>query len=251
MTKRRKNTPDIADNVQTAKRERRGCTWQVGFIGIVLCLIVGMPSYLTDRQNKTATAAAVVGTSSSLNATRAINSANTKVAANATATIIALTPSDTSQPTNTPTITLTPQPTRTPRATNTPRPVTATPAASPTVTTDQLIAAFESALDEFDLHDVQIADGRPNGGNLVVLISYRTRETTKNGLALEAGNVYMKTALVLLKSDIDEVGLIIVNQAGGALAIGAAEREEIIEFSTGRMTFGEFAELATLSFLGE
>ena len=198
----------------------------------------------------------IIPTTEEMNVTRTLE-ASTQVAANATegvvqqmtadaqATIIALTP-----PTATATITDTPIPTATATITNTPLP-TNTLAPTATLTPKPFIASeYQRMLADGlfiaaggrNIESIQVADGRPNGGERGVIIAYLTTETDEVGYVDEWFDIFSAVAATIRADnlDVDSVTLIAgtpTGQTAGAITVSVGD---LLAYHQGELSRSEF-----------
>jgi len=176
------------------------------------------------------------------------------VSAAHTNTVIALTPpteTNTSAPSGTPTVTQTSAPTAT--ITDTPKPsATFTPSNTPFPTETPVFNEQEAAQQIIDglsivaggrnIETVQVADGRPNGGERVVIVSYLTTESTEVGYVDEWIDIFEGVAASIRANDldVDSVSLVAGTATGQAAGILVTSIEDLIAFTQGEITRGEF-----------
>jgi hypothetical protein len=194
----------------------------------------------------------------------ATQTATSTATASATVTLTAtLAPTTTHTPslTNTPTSTPTKKrptviPTNTKReapATNTPRnwtAITQTPQSAGTAVSDFVIyeEQIKLALSVFaskrDIVSVKVVDGRPNGGERVISVTYRTIEDDLEARAKELLDIYVVIGASLQASeqDVDAVTLTLSDQKDNTIAVSRASKEDLVGYHDGTISMQELID---------
>jgi hypothetical protein len=154
--------------------------------------------------------------------------------------IVAIAP--TLQSTNTPRPTQRPQPT--PRLTN--RPSTSSNSQSQSLNDREDAQSIEDTLSVWaggrNVETVKIANGRPNGGERVVIVAYLSTESTDVGVVDEIFDLLdaIGVAIDAFDIDLDSVGLVAGDAFGNAAGAIAVSVDDLQAFRQGRMSRGTF-----------
>lgn len=156
---------------------------------------------------------------------------------NAQATNIALTPTATETASSTPTVT--PTLTNTPTVTSTPNPAAFNEAEYVRYLDDGLFLLAGGR----NIDSIQVADGRPNGGERVIIITYLTTETTEAGLVEEWIDIFSAVAAVIEANrlDVDSISLVMGSGATGeAVGILVSSVADLLAYHKGELTQAAF-----------
>lgn len=156
----------------------------------------------------------------------------------------ALLPTDTATvtptATHTATITNTPAPTDTATITHTPPP---TETRAPNDSQDAIeIEVAIRAVTDINVASVQVADGRPNGGERVVIIAYNSSASTESDLAGEWGSILGAVGSFARNQgiDLDAISIVVGDASGQMVGIVAAQVVDVLAFLDGRISNEEF-----------
>ena len=153
----------------------------------------------------------------------------------------------TSSPTATftPTLTFTPtaSPTATFTATNSPTPLpTITPLPSNTATPagSEELALLRAGMNmiDVDVFSVEIADGRPNGGDKVIIVGFNSQADTETEFFGELGSIIgiVGGALRNDVTDIDALVMVVGSRDGAMAGTVAADADDILAFVNEEIT---------------
>lgn len=155
------------------------------------------------------------------------------------------TPTYTSTPeaTNTPAATDTPDVTNTPNATDTPD-VTNTPVATDTATVpdDGITAAAIEVVAGVDVTSLQVADGRAEGGERVMIVSFVVDPAGDVGEQVWATMLAAWGAAESEGRDIDVLSLVYGTSAAATSAIVTVQADDVRLYLGGALTADEFVE---------
>lgn len=233
--------PDVVGN---PAQKKKGRSWvrilAGGVVLLCLCSFIGSMMGEPDDKPRPTRAAVVVAT-------------DTPVPTNSDGTTN--TPAPTATVTNTATITNTP--TDDPRfitmtainvmiqlTENAPRP-TATATIRPTPDSSLEAIQIESnlrGLTDVRIEGVQIADGRANGGERTVIITYTSAASDAGGMGEEWGAIFFATAATMgdKNIDLDSISLVIGDLNGTAIGIVVADIEDLRAYLDGDLSATEF-----------
>lgn len=147
-----------------------------------------------------------------------------------------------SQPSAIPTITTAPTQTPVP-PTQAPVLPTQTPAPTSTWTQDEKAILVKTALvSQIGIANVQIADGRANGGERSIIVTYTSTATDEAELISEWGYIFgvVGGAQTDFNIDADTLSIIIGDSSGITVGIVVANMQDILDFIDGSITSDEF-----------
>lgn len=99
-----------------------------------------------------------------------------------------------------------------------------------------------------DIESVRVADGRP-GGERAVIVTYLTRESTQVGIIDEVIDIFQGVASSIdaFDLDVDSVALVAGTATGAAAGILTVQVEDLLAFSSGQITRGQFIDLMEIT----
>jgi hypothetical protein len=137
-------------------------------------------------------------------------------------------------------------------ATPSPRPTSTPP---PTATEDNTILqeiqieGIVRGLTDVDIQDVRIADGRANGGERSVIVSYNSSASNEFQLSAEWLSLFdaIDEAIDYHHIDLDAFSIIVGNQQGQATLVIAGSVDDLDAFINGRITSEQFFDRLSMT----